>query len=408
MGVLLAKINANEDLGMEELDAFESSMDFSAFGISQNMGFILMLLIFIIAMAALLLCVKYLHKLPIKNLITASSNINWGEVVNNPMSRTVENFVGFAMSGYDEPLSTHADHFNSNAAYGAGSYSKGAIFLAQLKYIVLRCKDSTEGESVSRLSSMNDLYLINWRGVFDMIVKVNGYNDMEVLGETIDDAAGEAFDKTGKIMGLDYPAGPLIDKYAALGQPIYEFTEPKIDGLNFSFSGLKTSIMYFLKKQIKEQPDFITANMNDICASVQERIVSILINKITLASFTVPFLHDSGMIGIGITVVIIGVASLNLLLDFDNFEKGEQAEAPKFMEWYYVNTAFFGDTPQGEAGLVTLTNDHGMVVKVTNYGAIITSIIVPDKDGKAVDVLLGFDNIEQYLDKHPHFGGLIG
>lgn len=121
-------------------------------------------------------------------------------------------------------------------------------------------------------------------GGHTQIVKVSSYSDMEVLGETIDDAAGEAFDKTGKIMGLDYPAGPLIDKYAALGQPKFEFPEPKIDGLDFSFSGLKTSIMYFLKKQIKEQPDFITANMHDICASVQERIVSILINKITLAS----------------------------------------------------------------------------------------------------------------------------
>ena len=106
---------------------------------------------------------------------------------------------------------------------------------------------------------------------------------MEVLGETIDDAAGEAFDKTGKIMGLDYPAGPIIDKYAQLGRALFEFPEPKVDGLKFSFSGLKTSIMYFLKKQLKEDPNFINDNLYDICASVQKRIISILINKLVLA-----------------------------------------------------------------------------------------------------------------------------
>lgn len=121
-------------------------------------------------------------------------------------------------------------------------------------------------------------------GGHTQIVKVSSYSDMEVLGETIDDAAGEAFDKTGKIMGLPYPAGPLIDKYAQQGKAIYEFPEPKVDGLDFSFSGLKTSIMYFLKKELKTNPAFIEENMNDICASVQERIISILINKLELAS----------------------------------------------------------------------------------------------------------------------------
>ncbi len=121
-------------------------------------------------------------------------------------------------------------------------------------------------------------------GGHTQIVKVMSHLDMEVIGETIDDAAGEAFDKTGKIMGLDYPAGPLIDKYAQLGNSVFSFPEPKVDGLNFSFSGLKTSILYFLKKQLKSNPDFITENLNDICASVQDRIVSILINKLKKAS----------------------------------------------------------------------------------------------------------------------------
>lgn len=121
-------------------------------------------------------------------------------------------------------------------------------------------------------------------GGHTQIVLIKDHLDMEVLGQTIDDAAGEAFDKTGKLLGLDYPAGPLIDKYAKLGKPVFEFAEPRIPELNFSFSGLKTSILYFLKKQIKENPDFIKENLNDICASVQHRIVDILIKKLKQAA----------------------------------------------------------------------------------------------------------------------------
>lgn len=121
---------------------------------------------------------------------------------------------------------------------------------------------------------------------------------MKILGETIDDAAGEAFDKTAKLLGLPYPGGPLIDKYAATGNPKkYIFPEPQIPGLNFSFSGLKTSILYFLKNagtsnvfkesfsaSEKERETFIQENLADICASVQARIVSILINKLKKAA----------------------------------------------------------------------------------------------------------------------------
>ena len=119
---------------------------------------------------------------------------------------------------------------------------------------------------------------------------------MKVIGETIDDAAGEAFDKTAKILGLPYPGGPLIDKYAQLGKAVYKFPEPKIENLNFSFSGLKTSILYFLnnagtanvyKKELtvnaEERKKFIDENLNNICASVQERIISILVNKLKKA-----------------------------------------------------------------------------------------------------------------------------
>jgi N6-L-threonylcarbamoyladenine synthase len=100
---------------------------------------------------------------------------------------------------------------------------------------------------------------------------------MEILGETIDDAAGEAFDKSAKILGLPYPGGPLIDKYAKEGDPKkFTFTKPKTDGLNYSFSGLKTNILYFIQKKTKENPDFISENRNDLCASIQECIVEIL------------------------------------------------------------------------------------------------------------------------------------
>lgn len=121
-------------------------------------------------------------------------------------------------------------------------------------------------------------------GGHTQIVKVNSHFDMEVIGETIDDAVGEAFDKSGKILGLGYPAGPEIDKRAILGNPkAYQFTKPKVEGLNFSFSGLKTAILYFVQKETKANPNFIEENLNDICASIQFTIIGILIDKLKLA-----------------------------------------------------------------------------------------------------------------------------
>ena len=108
---------------------------------------------------------------------------------------------------------------------------------------------------------------------------------MKVIGETMDDAAGEAFDKSAKLLGLPYPGGPLIDKYAKLGNPErFKFPEPQIPDLNFSFSGLKTAILYFLQEHTAKYPGFIENTLNDICASVQSRIVSILLNKLKKAS----------------------------------------------------------------------------------------------------------------------------
>lgn len=121
-------------------------------------------------------------------------------------------------------------------------------------------------------------------GGHTQIVRVDNYFKMTVIGETIDDAVGEAFDKSGKILGLGYPAGPEIDKRAKLGNPkAFKFTKPKVKGLNFSFSGLKTAILYFVQKQVKENPQFIEENLNDICASIQYTIIEILMDKLKLA-----------------------------------------------------------------------------------------------------------------------------
>mgnify|MGYP001055404297 CR=1 FL=1 len=122
-------------------------------------------------------------------------------------------------------------------------------------------------------------------GGHTQIVKVSSYFNMEVIGETIDDAVGEAFDKSGKILGLGYPAGPEIDKRAKLGNTkAFPFTKPKVDGLNFSFSGLKTAILYFVQREVKANPNFIEENLNDICASIQYTIINILIDKLKLAT----------------------------------------------------------------------------------------------------------------------------
>lgn len=121
-------------------------------------------------------------------------------------------------------------------------------------------------------------------GGHTQIVKVNSFFDMEVIGETTDDAVGEAYDKSAKILGLPYPGGPLVDKFAQQGNPkAYAFTKPKVPGLDFSFSGLKTQILYFVQKNVEANPDFIKENMNDICASIQHTIINILMDKIKLA-----------------------------------------------------------------------------------------------------------------------------
>ncbi|QSS98278.1 tRNA (adenosine(37)-N6)-threonylcarbamoyltransferase complex transferase subunit TsaD [Psychroflexus sp. ALD_RP9] len=122
-------------------------------------------------------------------------------------------------------------------------------------------------------------------GGHTQIVKVNSHFDMQIIGETLDDAIGEAFDKCGKMFGLNYPAGPEIDQLAKSGNPLkYQFAKPQVKGLDFSFSGLKTSVLYFLQKKLKEDSDFIKHNLQDLCASFQHTAVQILLDKIKKAS----------------------------------------------------------------------------------------------------------------------------
>jgi N6-L-threonylcarbamoyladenine synthase len=141
-----------------------------------------------------------------------------------------------------------------------------------------------EKDKDNRLPSFPFLCLLVSGGHTRIIIMKNQL-DMEVIGNTIDDAAGEAFDKCGKIMGFSYPAGPLIDKLASEGNMnAFRFSKPHVKGLDFSFSGLKTSFLYFLRDRLKEDPDFIEHNKADLCASLQHTIVSILVGKIAKAS----------------------------------------------------------------------------------------------------------------------------
>lgn len=121
-------------------------------------------------------------------------------------------------------------------------------------------------------------------GGHTQFVLVKNYLEMEVIGQTLDDAAGEAFDKAAKLFALPYPGGPNVDRLAKQGKAIFKFTKPKVEELDFSFSGLKTSILYFIQKKQKTEPNFVEHNLEDLCASVQQTIVDILMEKLQLAA----------------------------------------------------------------------------------------------------------------------------
>ena len=161
---------------------------------------------------------------------------------------------------------------------------------------------------------------------------------MEVLGETIDDAAGEAFDKVAKMLGLPYPGGPLVDKYAQEGDPQrFKFPMSDMKDYDFSFSGIKTSVLYFLQKERKLDPDFAEKNMKDICASVQYTIVRMLMNKLRKAA------KELGIEDIGIAGGVSANSGLRIALQETGKELGWNVYIPKF-EYCTDNAAMIGIT----------------------------------------------------------------
>ncbi len=173
-------------------------------------------------------------------------------------------------------------------------------------------------------------------GGHTQIVKVDNYFDMEVIGETLDDAVGEAFDKSAKIFGLPYPGGPLIDKHAKLGNPkTFLFPKPKVGELNFSFSGLKTSVLYFTQKKLKENPNFIEENLNDICASLQHTIINILVDKLKKAS------KQTGIKRIAIGGGVSANSGIRAALKEGEHKFGWKTFVPKF-EYTTDNAAMIG------------------------------------------------------------------
>lgn len=173
-------------------------------------------------------------------------------------------------------------------------------------------------------------------GGHTQIVKVNSFFNMEIIGETTDDAVGEAFDKSAKILGLPYPGGPLIDKYAQLGNPkAFTFTKPKVPGLDFSFSGLKTQILYFIQKNVAENPDFVSENQNDICASIQNIIISILMDKLKLA------VEQTGITQVAIGGGVSANSGIRKTLKETESKYGWKTFIPKF-EYTTDNAAMIG------------------------------------------------------------------
>jgi len=174
-------------------------------------------------------------------------------------------------------------------------------------------------------------------GGHTQILRVTDYTEFEILGQTIDDAVGEAFDKSAKLLGLPYPGGPLIDKYAQLGnKKAFTFTEPKTSNeLDFSFSGLKTAILYFLQREQKKNPNFIKENLHDICASIQHTIVSILMKRLKLAS------KQTGIKRIAIAGGVSANSSIRKALKATEKTLGFTTYIPKF-EYTTDNAAMIG------------------------------------------------------------------
>jgi N6-L-threonylcarbamoyladenine synthase len=161
-------------------------------------------------------------------------------------------------------------------------------------------------------------------GGHTQIVKVESHLKMNVLGETIDDAVGEAFDKSAKMLGLSYPGGPLIDQYAKNGYAKYTFAKVEVSGLNFSFSGIKTAILYFLRDRKRENENFIEENMDDICASIQKSLVDLLVDKLNKA------VKDTGITTVAIAGGVSANSGLRKALAIINNQKNRKVYIPEF------------------------------------------------------------------------------
>ena len=173
-------------------------------------------------------------------------------------------------------------------------------------------------------------------GGHTQIVQVNSFFNMKIIGETTDDAVGEAFDKSAKILGLPYPGGPLVDKFAQEGNPkAFLFTKPKVPDLNFSFSGLKTQILYFIQKNVALNPNFIEENKNDICASIQHTIINILMDKLKLA------VNQTGIKQIAIGGGVSANSGIRKTLKETENKYGWKTFIPKF-EYTTDNAAMIG------------------------------------------------------------------
>jgi N6-L-threonylcarbamoyladenine synthase len=234
--------------------------------------------------------------------VIASQKVHekWGGVVPELASRAhLMNIVpvvdqaleqaGVSMDDVDAIAFTRGPGLLGSLLVGT-SYAKGLSIasgkpLVEVNHLqghILSCLVKQEGRE--NISPSFPFLTLLVSGGHTQIVKVNGYFEFEILGQTIDDAVGEAFDKCSKMMGLGYPGGPIVDRLAKEGdENRFKFNLPHIEGLDYSFSGIKTSLLYFLRDQLKEDPDFIEKNKADICASFQKALIDILMKKLILA-----------------------------------------------------------------------------------------------------------------------------
>lgn len=202
-----------------------------------------------------------------------------------PVVDTAIKNAGITLSGIDAFAFTQAPGLIGSLLVGAQFAKSMALATGKPLIAVHHLQAHVLANLIENPKPAFPFLCLTVSGGHTQIVLCESVSAMKVIGQTLDDAAGEAFDKSAKLLGLPYPGGPLIDRHARNGNPgRFSFPEPQIPGLDFSFSGLKTSILYFIRKETAGNPEFITENLADICASIQSRIVSILLNKLKKAA----------------------------------------------------------------------------------------------------------------------------